>query len=51
MFNTFAKIATAAVCSLMLTTLAVGTAVDGHAAIRDAAAATYASAGAETAHG
>ena len=43
MLNNFAKIASAAVCSLLLTTIAVGSAVDGHAAT-GAAAAVYASA-------
>jgi hypothetical protein len=43
MFDNFAKVATAAICSLMLTTVAVGAAVDGHAAAA-AAGAAYASA-------
>ena len=44
MFNfDFARIAAAAVCSLLVTTLAVGAAVDGHAAT-SAASAVYASA-------
>ena len=48
MFDNFTRIATAAVCSLILTTVAVGSAVDGHAA-SSAAAVVYAAAdGAET---
>ena len=43
-FGSIARIATAAACSLMLTTVAVGAAVDGHAAARTAAS-VYASAG------
>jgi hypothetical protein len=43
MFDNFTRTATAAFCSLALTTLAVGTAVDGHAATQ-AAATVYASA-------
>jgi hypothetical protein len=50
MFDNFAKVATAAICSLALTTLAVGASVDGHAAAA-AAATVYASADAgETAN-
>jgi|GEM_PF-3400821 len=44
MFNDFAKTATAAICSLMLTTVAVGAAVDGHAAATAAGAISYVSA-------
>jgi len=43
MFTNFTRIAAAA-CSLMLTTIAVGAAVDGHAAATVAGAAAYASA-------
>jgi hypothetical protein len=43
MFNDFARIAAAAISSLMLTTIAVGAAIDGHAAAAVAGAA-YASA-------
>ena len=51
MFNDFAKVAAAAICSLMLTTVAVGAAVDGHAAA-SAAGVAYASADAgETGNG
>ncbi|HEX9931385.1 MAG TPA: hypothetical protein VGB08_00920 [Allosphingosinicella sp.] len=50
MFDNFFKSATAAVCSLLLTTLAVGASVDGHAATT-AAATVYAAADAgETAN-
>ena len=45
MFTNFTRIAAAA-CSLMLTTLAVGAAVDGHAAASAVGAGAYASAGA-----
>ena len=44
MFNDFARVATAAICSLMLTTVAVGAAVDGHAAATAAGTVSYASA-------
>ena len=50
MGNNLTKFATAAVCSLVLTTLAVAATVDGHAST-SAASAVYASAGAgETAN-
>jgi hypothetical protein len=51
MSSNFIRVAAAAFCSLMLTTVAVGAAVDGHAASRTAAV-VYASAGtADSAHG
>ncbi|HYJ31214.1 MAG TPA: hypothetical protein VEW25_12850 [Allosphingosinicella sp.] len=43
MFTNFTRIAAAA-CSLMLTTVAVGAAVDGHAAAAAVGAVAYASA-------
>ena len=43
MSSNFIRVAAAAFCSLMLTTVAVGAAVDGHAA-SSTAAAVYASA-------
>ena len=51
MFNDFAKAAGAALASVMLTTVAVGAAVDGHAAATAVGTVAYASADdAETAN-